>query len=612
MAKHQLQMCDEVVAKFPDFRAREDNPWFSGIVLGVNAEEGTCKIRFCDGDIGEGVLASEVLFCPSGRAEDFGKGHKRGSTPENAVSVAIGDGGDEDDVDWIDEAITKYEAGETDWTEAGGCRFVLAKGHETWPRIKKAQIIRGMQDACEYYNKYGTFDRLMVAHFDVDCGTACAGPHGHIRFGGALNFGGGAHKDVTRVAMHEISHVFGVGLHGKWRDNMQAKGKNHEKFGGQGIWTGEHACAVYEKWKQVNGGQVLKAGGSEEIDAIYSDGLHFWPGGFAYTREWQTEDDVQFHIEMVHAMRRDCDDAGADSFNRAERQRTMLKRGMYFFLSGQGSDAVHWSQSTGRGKMRCDETWSRSDAAAVAHYLEHRKSHLMPADFTHIEQLGEDESEVVEQNTANVGDGGKDDDEEDESEEFVVSYTNGCDRVWVANAEVGGRLKIIEATWGSSAAKAVVCTSQVQDRVADGRASGIGEMLTFGSETPIFSGDALGDPEPGVGKTFKCIFSDGVPGTPGSFFVQYRDKKAVDANWAGGGPNSAGPVDIAHRGRELWVERATWGVNDVWTANLDVTEKVRTMVMNGRLWSDTVQIGQLLPDPAEGECKIFTVKFTCL
>ena len=31
-----------------------------------------------------------------------------------------------------------------------------------------------------------------------------------------------------------------------------------------------------------------------------------------------------------------------------------------------------------------------------------------------------------------------------------------CDRVWVANAEVGGKLKIIEATWGRSVLTAKV------------------------------------------------------------------------------------------------------------------------------------------------------------
>ncbi|CAD7972547.1 unnamed protein product, partial [Amoebophrya sp. A120] len=131
------------------------------------------------------------------------------------------------------------------------------------------------------------------------------------------------------------------------------------------------------------------------------------------------------------------------------------------------SDTVCWSQSTSRSKMRCDEAWARADASAVAKYIEHRKAHMMPPDFTHIQQLDELESADVEKNTATTDAAGANE-EEDESEEFVLSYYNSCDRVWVANAEVGGKLKIIEATWGSSAAAAVVSTDQVQSKVADG------------------------------------------------------------------------------------------------------------------------------------------------
>ncbi|CAD7958868.1 unnamed protein product [Amoebophrya sp. A25] len=45
--------------------------------------------------------------------------------------------------------------------------------------------------------------------------------------------------------------------------------------------------------------------------------------------------------------------------------------------------------------------------------------------------------------------------EEDESEEFSIAYCNSADRVFVANLEPSETLSVVEATSGSTAAKAV-------------------------------------------------------------------------------------------------------------------------------------------------------------
>ncbi|CAD7938037.1 unnamed protein product [Amoebophrya sp. A25] len=86
---HALGIGDEVVAKFDAYRGKDDDPWFSGIVADIDDEEGICTVNFCDGDVSVELSADEVLFAP-GRAEDFGKGSKRGATPDSAMAVRIG------------------------------------------------------------------------------------------------------------------------------------------------------------------------------------------------------------------------------------------------------------------------------------------------------------------------------------------------------------------------------------------------------------------------------------------------------------------------------------------------------------------------------------------
>ena len=67
--------------------------------------------------------------------------------------------------------------------------------------------------------------------------------------------------------------------------------------------------------------------------------------------------------------------------------------------------------------------------------------------------------------------------EEDESEEFVVCYHGDADRIWIANVPEhadadpsgGGSLNIVEATYGSSAAKASMVTDIVANKVENGK-----------------------------------------------------------------------------------------------------------------------------------------------
>ncbi|CAD7923885.1 unnamed protein product [Amoebophrya sp. A120] len=98
---------DEVVAKFHGYRDNPDgpdNPWFSGTVREVDEEAGTCEVVFCDGDVSVALTADEVLLAP-GRAEDYGKGSKRGSKPDGAKPVRIGP----KDLRTGDEVVAKFD-----------------------------------------------------------------------------------------------------------------------------------------------------------------------------------------------------------------------------------------------------------------------------------------------------------------------------------------------------------------------------------------------------------------------------------------------------------------------------------------------------------------------
>ena len=165
-----------------------------------------------------------------------------------------------------------------------------------------------------------------------------------------------------------------------------------------------------------------------------------------------------------------------------ERERTMKKRGIYFTLfEDEPEDMIYWSSMTG-SKCRVVDGWdAKNDEDDRKDYMAHRRERLMPQDFTHIEAMDEEESEMIMKNTDDANE--KDEDEEDENEEFVVAYDGPCDRVWLKNVsepdeenEGVNLLRIVEARYGTTIAEAIDVREKVQDLVdEDG-------LLTFGED----------------------------------------------------------------------------------------------------------------------------------
>jgi len=71
-----LAVGDLVVAKFPKYRGKKDDPWFAGTVTAIDTEAMRCSIQYEDGDKSADVQETEVLFAPS-RDPQWGKGCMR-------------------------------------------------------------------------------------------------------------------------------------------------------------------------------------------------------------------------------------------------------------------------------------------------------------------------------------------------------------------------------------------------------------------------------------------------------------------------------------------------------------------------------------------------------
>jgi len=76
---------DSVLAKYPSFAGREDNPWFSAKITAGNSD-GTFDLRFSDGDTAKEVLAENLYVAPNGAPDDVGKGDHRFNELEKVLA----------------------------------------------------------------------------------------------------------------------------------------------------------------------------------------------------------------------------------------------------------------------------------------------------------------------------------------------------------------------------------------------------------------------------------------------------------------------------------------------------------------------------------------------
>lgn len=124
------------------------------------------------------------------------------------------------------------------------------------------QIAACMAAAVENYNRYAVFPGPadgssfpMRVYYSSGVPTAQASGNGSITFGGQRN---------TRVAQHEMVHVFGAGQHWQWPNLMVG-----------GVWQGNYTKAVIQSLDGAGAG-------------LYGDAIHFWPYGLNYDSEWNT------------------------------------------------------------------------------------------------------------------------------------------------------------------------------------------------------------------------------------------------------------------------------------------------------------------------------------
>lgn len=166
--------------------------------------------------------------------------------------------------------------------DAGGCPFA---GHISYTLARAtapsadqssayALITMAMDGAVTKYNCYTDITRSLRISYDPNVATADGNVNGSIRFG--------ARGNMTLVAaMHEISHVLGVGSN-EFRAKVQ-----------DGTFNGARATA---QLREITG---------KPDDVVHSDGTHFWPNGLNYPSEYKSEADAVNHCKMVIAIRVD-------------------------------------------------------------------------------------------------------------------------------------------------------------------------------------------------------------------------------------------------------------------------------------------------------------------
>lgn len=159
----------------------------------------------------------------------------------------------------------------------GEITYTLARAQNPTSDEQEAyeRITSALDKALSIYNCYTHVEKHLNVQYNPSVPTADGNPNGSIRFGSraSMNF-------VT--AMHEISHVLGVGADGAYDPLIVG-----------GVYTGPFATA---RLRELTG---------DETAEIHGDGQHFWPYGLNYESEYESEQDGIFHCYIVTAIRQD-------------------------------------------------------------------------------------------------------------------------------------------------------------------------------------------------------------------------------------------------------------------------------------------------------------------
>lgn len=161
---------------------------------------------------------------------------------------------------------------------SGHLSYTLERAENPTPDQTSAYdaIDTAMRQAVTFYNCHTEFNTAIAVFYDPSVPTANGSYQGmSIRFGSR-----GSMRQIT--AMHEISHVMGVGLADQW-----------DSFVSNGVWTGANAV------------QLLRVVDNDPSAVLHADGAHFWPYGLNYPSEVKSDADLMEHCQLVDALRRD-------------------------------------------------------------------------------------------------------------------------------------------------------------------------------------------------------------------------------------------------------------------------------------------------------------------
>lgn len=158
--------------------------------------------------------------------------------------------------------------------KAGNVSYTLARSANPSADEQDAynRITQAMDEAVKQYNCYTNLRRTLNVSYNPSVATADGNANGSIRFGSRASM-----HHVT--AMHEISHVMGIGTTTSYRNLVQ-----------NGIYSG------------VAGNAQLRAISGKADDQLRSDGTHFWPHGLNYIHEGETQQDLINHCLVVEAI----------------------------------------------------------------------------------------------------------------------------------------------------------------------------------------------------------------------------------------------------------------------------------------------------------------------
>jgi hypothetical protein len=162
-------------------------------------------------------------------------------------------------------------------TKGGHITYTLARAAKPTADQTSAYaaIDTAMKQAVTFYNCYLTVTKAISVSYDPGVPTAQGSYNGTLKFGARNTM-----QQIT--AMHETSHVLGVGTVAGWATHVSG-----------GNWTGPAAIAA------------LKSATGNQAAVLHADGQHFWPYGLNQTSEVTGSQDLIRHCLLVEAMRKD-------------------------------------------------------------------------------------------------------------------------------------------------------------------------------------------------------------------------------------------------------------------------------------------------------------------